>query len=743
MRYHFDCTALKTLLRYLATVALLLLSNPGGWRLWAQAGPPGGAPLREVARLARVAEPPGGLIPYRAGELWGYADTTGRVVIQPCIPWPGVQDAVLFDHGFATIPAYLAPGAVATLTGLPLRPEVGLLILNARGEVLPLAREQAAVLQPDSSLCGVLRTHAHGQVELRQLEHEYHQNTGFGAAAFRRVQASDDLPIIPQETTPTLHQSPLGAHRVTWAREEAGKREVDERFALADDHGRRLTGYQFSSLEAFHDGLAIAEQRRQGARTEAAHYGYVDTTGHLVVPVRYDNASAFSHGRAVVEKQDRQGILDQRGRYLLALQSHHLYGPDADGYIQELVPTSPVPAGTNPDAAAQLRYLPPPGQPPITLRFDDGGSFLRGRARVRLGQRQGLIDSLGRWVTPLAYERLLALPTLHSEPNEVGESGPYDPPGDADRWRTAVGISPRHPVPDPRYLVARRQGKFGIVARRSGREVVPADYDSVLVNPCYGMVSMQRAGRAYLVALSTGRAVAGVFQGIVFLTPQGKHFHLTDPAAGAWALADTTGQLVTAWLPGTGYPTAQGWMLSQESHAWTLRTAAGKLAYTSPTPIELPAWTAQWTEIQQNYRRYWEVGSGEYWLLPVPGSSRYVHGPFLVHDEANGRLTWLDAQLHDVGHYPLPTSSVAAKPAPQVIPLPGYWRYVGGYKNQFDLDSRKPFQLLTDTGRLLPAPPGAPWAFFFSFDYPRAWYQHGVLPTTQGYVTRGGRHLWQ
>ncbi|MGI4870579.1 MAG: hypothetical protein ACRYFX_05300 [Janthinobacterium lividum] len=40
--------------------------------------PPGGYPPAVVTTLAPVPVPPGGLIPYRKGDLWGYADTTGR-----------------------------------------------------------------------------------------------------------------------------------------------------------------------------------------------------------------------------------------------------------------------------------------------------------------------------------------------------------------------------------------------------------------------------------------------------------------------------------------------------------------------------------------------------------------------------------------------------------------------------------------------------------------------------------------
>ncbi|MDQ2794268.1 MAG: hypothetical protein M3Y12_09725 [Bacteroidota bacterium] len=42
-------------------------------------------PPRFEQRLPRVAPPPGRLLPYRRGERWGYADSTGRVVVAPVL----------------------------------------------------------------------------------------------------------------------------------------------------------------------------------------------------------------------------------------------------------------------------------------------------------------------------------------------------------------------------------------------------------------------------------------------------------------------------------------------------------------------------------------------------------------------------------------------------------------------------------------------------------------------------------
>ncbi len=191
-----------------------------------------GAPLREVTRLARVPEPPGGLIPYRAGTLWGYADTTGRIVIRPCISWATIQETTLFDHGFAVIRAAIEPSAVQALVSQtpgtePSEPEAyRLLVLNARGELLRVRQSEAAVQQPDGSLRCLPRPLARGQRELTALIREEWQNTGFNAGSFRRVSAAGSAPALPPLPPGAFRGERIGAHRVAWATSPAAGRRT-------------------------------------------------------------------------------------------------------------------------------------------------------------------------------------------------------------------------------------------------------------------------------------------------------------------------------------------------------------------------------------------------------------------------------------------------------------------------------------------------------------------------------------
>ncbi len=46
-------------------------------------------------------------------------------------------------------------------------------------------------------------------------------------------------------------------------------------------------------------------------------YGFIDSTGRQVVPCKYDYASSFQEGYAVVAKDGKYGFMDKTGREII------------------------------------------------------------------------------------------------------------------------------------------------------------------------------------------------------------------------------------------------------------------------------------------------------------------------------------------------------------------------------------------------------------------------------------------
>ena len=83
--------------------------------------------------------------------------------------------------------------------------------------------------------------------------------------------------------------------------------EVQGRWGFIDSTGAVVIAPRFAQVEPFSDGLAAA--REQG------HYGYIDASGRYVIAPKFEAASAFHAGRAVVAGQHTgPQLIDRTGR---------------------------------------------------------------------------------------------------------------------------------------------------------------------------------------------------------------------------------------------------------------------------------------------------------------------------------------------------------------------------------------------------------------------------------------------
>ncbi|RTQ46775.1 WG repeat-containing protein [Hymenobacter gummosus] len=745
----------------------IYLLLPGALR--AQAGPPsGGYRLREVRVLRPVPEPPGGLVPYRRGQFWGYADTTGRLVIAPVLDdKPG-----FFQQGYAEVSGELPYRFQRRLTqdGLHHTIRWRAAYLNARGEVLLIRRWEAAVLQPDGSLVCQRRRRAVGQLELHPWEEKRpgafpafadfwprypRQPSRYADFGPRRV-APDTVPRQYFLRHRRFQVRTMGAGRVAIANRVIGhgprfRNEVDSfRRALTprqrqrEDHplavgrwnGRRswrLTRYRFAELEPFAGGLApaavITAWDEHNEPTEK-RWGYLDQRGRWRIRPRFEEASAFRQGRAVVKTTAGYGIIDRQGQYQLAPQAAGLDEPDEAGFVRQRA------------AQAGVRLLAPPAR---AAGFADSlnaqaGDFRQGRVWVQRGPRQGLLNLRGQWVTPLAYELLVAPRGLNFAPQNPGVvygDNLVLPPPESDAaeyllnpWSDAYPLV--HPLPDTAYLLARRAGRYGFVARHSGREVVPCRYDSATLMLYHGFGCAYRGGQPFVLDPQGRELAAGRYRGIDFLTPRGRLLHLTRTSPDtAWALLDTTGRQRTPWVAGQGYPTPEGWLLSRRGRTWQLLDSTGRVVHAAPRPIRHADLDPQWQRIQRQPRMglYQRKTADLYWSLVLGPPQPAGRTAFMVEEEGGG-VRLLDARLRELARSPY---------------RPDESRGHGWFWIALPAGTRQrpapDFRLLAPSGGLLPVFAGEKWLEYEA--YHELYYQRGLLPTDKGYRTRGGRRLWE
>ena len=152
--------------------------------------------------------------------------------------------------------------------------------------------------------------------------------------------------------------------------------EDDGKCGFIDETGNIVIPLKYDAdrFSYFSEGLALvytggrymnASQRiMQGGKC-----GFIDKTGRVIIPLEYDNATAFSEGLAIVEKNKKQFIIDTSGAVVATLSAYYGNEKNTHGSSNAIRP------------------------------------FSNGLAAVRIDDRWGYIDRTGTEVIPVGkYE---------------------------------------------------------------------------------------------------------------------------------------------------------------------------------------------------------------------------------------------------------------------------------------------------------------------------------------------------
>ncbi len=168
----------------------------------------------------------------------------------------------------------------------------------------------------------------------------------------------------------------------------------------------------------FHNAMALVSKttgkeehkNRNGIvfQNEQKRFGYINWYGRLVVPYKYEQASAFRMGYAIVGNGEKYGVINQKGKQILPYK-FNLLGAYGDGLIPYL-------SNKN-----KWGYITLKGATKIKPIYDEAYPFLYGFAPIRLGNRWGVINTRGDEVLEIKYRK--APKILSTTEVEVLESG--------------------------------------------------------------------------------------------------------------------------------------------------------------------------------------------------------------------------------------------------------------------------------------------------------------------------------
>lgn len=159
-------------------------------------------------------------------------------------------------------------------------------------------------------------------------------------------------------------------------------------------------------------------------------YGFIDTTGKVVIPAKYDTVGDFKDGIATVMINEKWGLIDKTGKEIIKPQFEGISGVFGDGLMWflsndkygfiDITGKTVIPAqfddtynfgnGLAPVAVkGKYYFIDTTGKKAFEAEYDGAYNFSEGLAPVMKGRLMGYIDTTGKEVVAPMYDQAFVL----------------------------------------------------------------------------------------------------------------------------------------------------------------------------------------------------------------------------------------------------------------------------------------------------------------------------------------------
>lgn len=201
-------------------------------------------------------------------------------------------------------------------------------------------------------------------------------------------------------------------------------------FKVIDERGREVTSKAYSYIGSYINGRALFS----GTDTSGKYlYGYLSRQGEEIIPLKYESATDFNNGSAVVKVKDKQyAIIDINGQ-MLQIYNYYFAGNKGEGLL-----------AFQQEQDSKVGYVDFKGNIAIQPQYTGAEAFNNDRAVVNIAEdyknKFGLIDRKGSFVIKPEYNVI----------NLLGE----------DRAAVGKAIDPQKPYIGSKFALADINGKF-------------------------------------------------------------------------------------------------------------------------------------------------------------------------------------------------------------------------------------------------------------------------------------------
>lgn len=359
------------------------------------------------------------LIPYRAGNLWGYADSTGVLKIKPQYAY-----AEPFENGFAVV----HKNEKANLIN-----EAGKEIFSWQFRHLYIWNNRLVFAETSQRLYGAYNLAGQEILppEYRSASSLKYNDTRLPAL----IAAWKEQPPVPGPGG----FSTSGPTQITSLFTENGKLLLPDTyegiqyvgggiiqaykartFYHFDEQGKPLPAFQGYKVVSYSKGVAVIFKDQQ--------YGLADSTGKILAVPQYEDAKEFREGKLAVKSKGSWGFIDQSGKAL------------------------------------------------TPFKYAEPGYFMSGFAIVQTGRNAyGIIDSLGQEVTPFTFSYIYG-----AKPGEIYAFNTNNVVRYGLRRKDSGKIEIYDDISEIKYFneglaIAIKNGKKGYLDE-NGKTVIPFEY---------------------------------------------------------------------------------------------------------------------------------------------------------------------------------------------------------------------------------------------------------------------------
>lgn len=189
-----------------------------------------------------------------------------------------------------------------------------------------------------------------------------------------------------------------------------------EGFKVIDEKGNVLTKKAYSYIGIYKNGRAVVSNTMSDGKSI---YGYLDTQGNEIIPLKYQSANDFNNGKALVKLEENKfALIDVNGKVLNQYNYVLVEGP-GDGLLS-----------FKPNMDSLVGYIEESGKVAISPKFNNAMPFFEGRAVVNMSDNYmnkfGLIDKSGNYIIKPEYNEINLLgEKMFAVGKAIDEANPF------------------------------------------------------------------------------------------------------------------------------------------------------------------------------------------------------------------------------------------------------------------------------------------------------------------------------